>query len=338
MSGPVVGLLGATGFTGRLVARTLREAGVAHRLGGRSPDRLAQLPQPDGVETFVVDTTDPGRLRDFFHGLDVVISCVGPFATLGLPVVDAAVAAGVPYVDSTGEPDFLAEVYRRHAHAASAVVPACGFDYLPGDLAAAIACADLGTAPSEVEVVYRIRGMRPSRGTARSALGAMATLPARPRRRRVHFPAGPASAVEVPWGEQLTVPLHQPGATVVTAVCAPDLLARAAGLLGPAGRFTGPAVRAGAPVLERVVDRLPEGPSDSTRAASRFEVLATARAGDRRRSVLVTGSDVYLLTAQLLVAAARQLAGTGALAPAMALEPESFLSSVAGPLLQWRRV
>lgn len=337
-SGPLVGLLGATGYTGRLVARTLREQGVGHRLGARSADRLAALEPPPGAEAFVVDTGDPGRLAAFMDGLDVVVSCVGPFTRLGLPVVDAAVAAGVPYLDSTGEPDFIAEVYRRHAHASSAVVPACGFDYLPGDLAAAVACSDLAAAPSEIEVVYRLSGMRPSRGTARSAMGAMASLPARPRRRTTTFPDGPVSAVEVPWGERVTVPLHQPAATVVTAVSAPDLVTRVADLLGPAARFARPALRVGGPALNRLLDRLPEGPSEVARAGSWFQVLATATAGTRSRQVLVTGSDIYLLTAQLLVAAARQLAGNGALAPSMALDPVSFLDSVSGPLLQWRRV
>lgn len=335
---PLVGLLGATGYTGRLVSQVLRDHGVRHRLGGRSAERLARLGASDLSEVFVVDTADPGRLAAFMTGLDVVISCVGPFATLGLPVVDAAVAAGVSYLDSTGELDFMAEVYRRHAHVASAVVPACGFDYLPGDLAAAVACAELAEPATRVEVTYRITGMRPSRGTARSALGVLATMPARPRRRTVVFPGGTVSAVEVPWGEQLTVPLHQPGATVVTAVAAPGLVARAADLAGPALRFATPVLRAGSPALSRLVDRLPEGPSEAARAGARFEVLATATAGSRRRQVLVSGTDIYLLTAELLVAMARQLAGAGALAPSMAVDPAAFLDSVAGPRLQWRRV
>src|SRR3954469_21175409 len=103
----MIGLLGATGFTGRLTAAELERRGIACRLGGRNAERLAAVPKGQGAETFVVDTSDAGRLDAFCDGLDALITTVGPFTTLGMPVVEAAVRNGVPYVDSTGEPDFM---------------------------------------------------------------------------------------------------------------------------------------------------------------------------------------------------------------------------------------
>src|SRR4051794_35999482 len=93
-----IGLLGATGYTGRLTATefALREIDV--RLGGRSAERLAHVDGTEGSERVVVDTTDPAALKAFMDGLDVVVSTVGPFSSLGRPVVDAAVAAGVHYL------------------------------------------------------------------------------------------------------------------------------------------------------------------------------------------------------------------------------------------------
>ena len=58
-----------------------------------------------------------------------------------------------------------------------------------------------------------------------------------------------------------------------------------------------------------------------------------AAAGHAR--VLVTGRDVYLLTARLLVEAALRVGGSGALPPAAALDPRPFLDSVSGDLLSW---
>ena len=40
----MIALLGATGYTGKLVAAELTRKGVAHRLGARSPEKLAQVP------------------------------------------------------------------------------------------------------------------------------------------------------------------------------------------------------------------------------------------------------------------------------------------------------
>src|SRR2546421_10418071 len=86
-----------------------------------------------------------------------------------MPVVEAAVRNGVAYVDSTGEQEFMTEVYERYADADVAVVPGCGFDFIPGDLTAAVAIADLAGLPTEV-AVHTAAMTLPSRGTARTAV------------------------------------------------------------------------------------------------------------------------------------------------------------------------
>jgi short subunit dehydrogenase-like uncharacterized protein len=323
-----VALLGATGYTGRLVAAELARRGLEHRLGGRSADRLAAV--PSAGERHVVDITDPASLERFLDGADVLITCVGPFATYGMPVVEAAVRTGTPYVDSTGEFAWMSEVYSRFRDAASAVVPACGFDYIPGDLAAAIAVEELGGQAEEIDVLYRLRGGKVSRGTARSAVGAIGAASLTPRRIVVAGPDGPLSAVEVPWGEQVTVPLHVPGARVRSGIVAPDAFTRAAALAAPLAPLTNPLTRAATPLLNRLVERMKEGPDDETRGRSQALVLAEARRAGRSARVVVDCRDVYGLTARLLVEASQQIAGTGALATAEALPPKAFLDAVSG--------
>src|SRR5438309_820489 len=111
----MIGLLGATGYTGKLVAAELASRRLPHRRGARDPEKLAALPAVAGAEPFVVDVGQRDRLDAFLDGLDAVINTVGPFVELGLPVVEACADAGVPYVDSTGETAFMAEVYERFA-------------------------------------------------------------------------------------------------------------------------------------------------------------------------------------------------------------------------------
>src|SRR5207302_4168431 len=117
----VIALLGATGYTGKLVATELAKRRLPHRLGGRSPQKLAAL--PSDAERFVVDAGEPARLDAFLDGATALITTVGPFARLGMPVVEAAARNEVPYVDSTGEEPFVAEVYTRFAHAPVPIVP-----------------------------------------------------------------------------------------------------------------------------------------------------------------------------------------------------------------------
>src|SRR4051794_728533 len=209
----LIALLGATGFTGRLVAAELARRGVDHRRGARDPEKLGALaPGPTG-EPFVVDAGERARLDAFLDGAEAVINTVGPFSRLGMPVVEAAVENGVAYVDSTGEFEFMTDVYLRFPGASVAVVPACGFDYIPGDLAASIAAADLQAEdPSDpiadVTVSYDMSGGLPSRGTVRTGVDAFAATPFRPRARQARFASGVRTALEIPWGEQVTVPRH----------------------------------------------------------------------------------------------------------------------------------
>jgi short subunit dehydrogenase-like uncharacterized protein len=340
--GVVIGLLGATGYTGRLTAAVLHDAGIAHRRGARSAERLAALPPSPHATDVVVDTTDPAGLDAFLDGCDAVISTVGPFTSLGQPVVEAAVRTATPYVDSTGEPGFMQWVYANHAGASVPVVPACGFDYVPGDLAVALAQADLEAAGTEARAVlvgYRLRGTV-TRGTARSAVEALASgaMTWRPEPVVLPFAEGGRPAVVVPWGEDVTVGRRCPGVDVRCAVEVPGLSARALGLARPVVAHGQPVLRVMRPVLDALTERMPEGPSPEARAAARFTIVATATGADGSRArVQVSGRDVYGLTAELLVACAQRLgdAPPGAQTPAEAFAAADVLDAVP---VDWRRL
>ncbi|MBV8981359.1 MAG: NAD(P)H-binding protein [Acidimicrobiia bacterium] len=311
----MIALFGATGYTGKLVAAELSKRGMPHRLGGRNPEKLAAL--PSDAERFVVDVGESARLDEFLDGASAVISTVGPFNRLGMPAVEAAARNGVPYVDSTGEQQFMAEVYARFADAPAPIVPGCGFDFIPGDLAAAVAIADLGSEVSEVAVHTQASPV-PSRGTARTTVEMGEALASEARVRRVPFPDGVRTGVEFPFGD---VPLarHAHGARAVTTMVLPSVAApivrRLSGLL---------------PKLGSLVERLPEGPSTRMRARAKFRVLAEALGPAGRTAVLCEGRDVYGLTARFLVAAAQNVTGQGAMAPAEALDAVPFLELVTG--------
>jgi short subunit dehydrogenase-like uncharacterized protein len=326
-----IGLLGATGYTGRLTATefALREIDV--RLGGRSAERLKNVDGTEGSERVVVDTTDAKALAHFLDGLDVVISTVGPFSLLGWPVVEAAVLAGVHYVDSTGEPGFMRKVYDAFPHASGAVVPACGFDYLPGDCAASVAAGALGTTPERIVVGYTVNKMRPTRGTAMSSIEA---LTAEPKLRLTRTEVEGRPAIGLPWGEDLTIPLWAPNTTVQCAATA----SKAATMIAPlVGTVTGPLMRLAAPALRRLVNRLPEGPTAEVRASAVTRVVATASAGGESKTVGVDINDIYGFTALALVESALRVEGAGAAAPSQAFDAASILDAMRGPLLAWQR-
>jgi short subunit dehydrogenase-like uncharacterized protein len=101
-------LLGAAGNSGRAIAAELAARGLSVRLAGRRRGPLEDLARAlaaDGATTDVrtVDAGDAASLAEAIAGVEVVLSTIGPFARLAGPVIDASLAATVPYVDIANE-------------------------------------------------------------------------------------------------------------------------------------------------------------------------------------------------------------------------------------------
>ena len=351
-----IAVYGASGYTGRLVAAELGRRGLECVLAGRNRAKLEIVAEDAGISGRVeaVALDDGPGLRRMLEPCAAVIACAGPFQLHGEPVVRAAAESGTHYVDTTGEQPFMRLVFDRYGaiaeRAGAALVTAMGFDYVPGDMIAALTAAGLGRV-EEIVLAYCVTGMRPSQGTAQSALGMMGGGDVEWRAGELQpgstkvgagtydFPApiGRRRMIRYPAGEHLTVPRHVETANVRTLLAAETVaghprLAAVAPLALPALRFAArtPARR----LLEAGVARLPEGPAAAQRRSARFMLACEAKDGERRRRGVITGSDVYGLTARTTVEAAARMASpgydrAGALAPSEAFDPSAFLDSLA---------
>ncbi len=167
-------LFGATGYTGRLTARALLDRGAEPVLAARNATALQQLAADlGGVETAVADVADPASVRALLDRGDVLVTTVGPFLRYGGPALEAALEAGAHYFDSTGEGPFIRRVLDRDADARQAgvaLLTAFGFDYVPGNLAAALALRDAPDA-ARVDIGYFIASPGTSGGTRASMVG-----------------------------------------------------------------------------------------------------------------------------------------------------------------------
>lgn len=105
-----------------------------------------------------VDVTSAAHLARLLEPSDVVVSTVGPFMQLGMATVTAAARAGAHYFDSTGEGTFARRVLLELDSVAAArgatLVPAFGYDYVPGNLAGALALEQAGERACHVEIGY----------------------------------------------------------------------------------------------------------------------------------------------------------------------------------------
>jgi len=175
-------IFGATGYTGRLAAEALVRRGARPVLAGRSAGRL-EAPAGElggGLQTATADVSRPDSVRALVARGDVLVSTVGPFGRLGAPAVEAAIATGAHYLDSTGEPAFIRRVFERWDGGARAagcgLVTAFGYDWVPGNLAGALALERAGEAAARVVVGYFVTGRAAphellSGGTLASAAG-----------------------------------------------------------------------------------------------------------------------------------------------------------------------
>ncbi len=175
---PRIVLFGATGYTGRLTAAALVKRGARPLLAARNSQRLSQMAaELGGLDTAVADVSRPDSVRELLSDGDVMLSTVGPFVRWGAPAVEAAIGAGAVYIDSTGEPPFIRDVFERYDAAArssgSALLTAFGYDFVPGNLAAALVLERAGESAVRVAVGYFITG-RPERGAISG--GTMASL------------------------------------------------------------------------------------------------------------------------------------------------------------------
>jgi len=347
---PRIVLFGATGYTGRLVTAALVGRGEAPLLAGRSRRRL------DELEVTEADAGSPGSIRDLLERGDVLVTTVGPFARWGEPAVAAAVDARAHYLDSSGEPGFVRDVAERwgpRADAAGcALVPAFGYDWVPGNLAGALALREAGPAATRLDIGYFVVGSTGpgafSGGTLASAAGVLAEpgyawrggrLVAEPPARHhgtYQVRGRLRGGLSVAGSEHLALPRLAPGLREVAVHL---------GWFGPAARPVQvlaqltrlPTVpRLVASVGSRLLPGSTGGPDEAARRRSGTHVQALAydAAGRQLTRVVLEGPNPYTLTGDLLAwaageARAGRLAGTGWRGPVQAFGLEALLAGAA---------
>jgi len=143
-------VVGATGFTGALVAEYLIERyGVAGELrwamAGRSAEKLAAVRESLGssakaLPLIVADSLDRDAMRDLARRTRVVLTTVGPYARFGSELVGACATNGTHYCDLAGEVQWVRRMIDLHdgdaRQSGARIVHCCGFDSIPMDIGA----------------------------------------------------------------------------------------------------------------------------------------------------------------------------------------------------------
>ncbi|MFE2013296.1 saccharopine dehydrogenase family protein [Streptomyces sp. NPDC059491] len=305
-SGYTVTVFGAYGHTGRFVVAELLRRGFTPVLSGRDAARLGALAAEHGglaVRPAAVD--DPAALDRALAGADAVVNCAGPFATTAAPVIDAALRAGIPYVDVAAEIEANLDTFALYADRAKAagtlVIPAMAFFGGLGDLLVTAAMGDWETA-DEAHVAYGLSGWHPTAGTL--AAGTVS----RERRdgRRVVFANGRIeyrddSAPTLEW----VFPEPMGARAVIGEFTMADVVTVPSHLAVPDVR-TYMAVEA-ARELAAPDTPAPAAVDEHGRSAQTFLVDVLVRNGGEERRAAVSGRDIYAVSAPLAVEALRHV-------------------------------
>ena len=360
-AGPIA-VYGATGYTGRLVVAELLRAGADFVVSGRNAEKLEALRRDLDLDAPArpARIDDPTSLRGLLADCAAVIDCAGPFVKFGEPVLAAAVETGTHYLDTTGEQPYMQMAFERYgpgaARAGVAVIPAMGFDYVPGDMLASLTADGMGEI-DELNLHYCWRDFAPSQGTARTTLEMIGGKDVEWRnlewvearggvsRGAYEFPEpfGRQRMFRYPSGEQITVPRHVPTRNVRASMNAGAFSSdRLAPIFSAMVRPAGLAMRTPLKGLANAaISRLPEGQTPEQRERMTWAIVCEAKLGEVERKGVITGRDVYGLTAAAIaqgavLASRKGFKGRGGLAPSQAFDPKDFLQELERFGVHWR--
>src|ERR1700722_13396073 len=373
MPGRIV-LYGASGYTGALTAQAMVASGARPILAGRDQSRLSALAarlrqagDGTGLETAVASAERPGALRDLIGAGDVLVSPAGPFMKVGRPVVTAAVDAGAVYLDSTGEPPFIRQVFEefgpRAQQTGAVLLTAFGYDYVPGNLAGALALEAAGPAAARGQVGYFVRGglrRGASAGTRASMIGIalgpgygfhggrIVTEPTAAHiasfmvdgTKREAYSLGSSELFALPRLRPEGAADGAPGQGPLTDVTvylgwfgrATRVVHYGSALTAPASRL--PGARKALNAAARGIQRSRAAPGTATAIRSDVVAVAGDASGRELATVHLVGGDPYSFTASILAWAAVKAASdgvrpAGALGPVEAFGAESLESACA---------
>jgi short subunit dehydrogenase-like uncharacterized protein len=340
LSGTIL-IYGATGYTGKLIAKMAADQGAQPILAGRDLEKVQIIAKPLGFASRVFDLSDRGRIDAGIKDVAVVLCVAGPFSATSKPMADACLRNRIHYLDITGEIDVFEALAARDAEAKAqgvTLLPGVGFDVVPSDCLAAHLKRRLPDA-SDLKL-YLSLGANMSRGTAKTMIEAVAAgtrlrrngrLVARSRAEEgsCDFGRGEKLTVQVSWGDVSTA-YHSTGfPNIEVQFEASPAIRRMTQTPAFIKSFLGLGFMQS--LLKAQVDRMPEGPSEAARRQGQA-VLVGEAANSEGQTVLsrLRTPEGYGLTALTAFDAAKRVAAgevaTGFQTPSRVFGPDYILS------------
>lgn len=318
---------GVDEYAGALFSRRAHAAGLAHVAAGRDIARVAAHANALGagglVEPRVFGLAHAGRLAAQIDDACVLVNCASPLHETMPPLLEACLATGTHYLDTSAGRAHVAALQARGGEAEKAgivIMPGADFGFAASNVVA-MRLALLLPAARALTIVEK-RGL-PDRAGARLLLAGLRMtgevvkngqfIAAKPASRTImaDLGAGVETAWLAPWWGGAVAARHRgPFSTLEAYRVLPPWLSR----LARPGSFAHWRFRRGwgAGKLERRLTRGLEGPSEADLARGRAVIWGEARTPDGRvRRARLETRDAHLYTADAARILAAALARGG---------------------------
>jgi Saccharopine dehydrogenase NADP binding domain len=321
-----VSVFGAYGHTARFVVEELRKRGLTPILCGRDELKLkAMAVENAGLELRVASVDDAASLDRALSGAGAIINCAGPFIDTAEPVINAALRAGIHYLDVAAEQAAVLGVFERFATAARdadlVIAPAMGFYGGLADLLASTAMGDWEVA-DEICIAVALDRWFPTRGTRLTGqrhTGKRFVF-LNYKLERADVPPAREWKFPVPFGTQTVI-----GMSLAEAIIIPRHL-KTRGIRAYLNHDAMEDLRDPSTPEPKAID-------ESGRSSQVFLVDVCVRNQGEVRRATVGGRDIYAITAPIVVEATERalkcsVAKNGVAAAGELFDAEDFLMSL----------
>jgi short subunit dehydrogenase-like uncharacterized protein len=289
-----IAIYGAYGHTGKFIVAELYRQGYKLILSGRDYQKLLDLkPQyPDSVIK-AADINDSKSLDNAFSEAKIIINCAGPFLDTAEPIIESALRLGIHYIDLSAEQRAVLDVFEQFSEQAGnkeiLVIPAAAFYGGLGDLLSSVLTKDW-TEIDEINIYIGLDSWHPTKGTRLTGDRNHYTRltlkdkrlqelqPGSPIKWDFKNPIGIQEVVALPLSEIITISRHLNVNSINTFLSQNSL-----------------------DDLRNETTPEPKPTDEKNRSSQLFCIEVVAVKGDKKRTILAQGRDIYAVTAPLVV-------------------------------------
>lgn len=156
-------VLGATGYTGKIICQLFNEQKIKFSVGARNLAKLEEMKFEFTEQSIEFDILNEDHF-DRISGFDIVINCIGPFNIYGRNFIKYLGDKNIVYLDITGEQSFLNYSLENCGDSTSLFVHSCSFESALVCMLTNILC-DKEIDYESIDSFYGFSDAKPSPGT-----------------------------------------------------------------------------------------------------------------------------------------------------------------------------